>query len=320
MNKFLYILILIAALFVGGCSTIEDDLDDCIQMRVYIDFDDPDDVEWGNYYGIKTLDNSPKDVKLYISDKNNNLLGVHYLKTQKVYELPYKQYDSVYYIAVVSNYISDDIFPNFHIGEKITSPEKANIPFISLKDDFSYYDINNISRSPHDFQMKFGFIPTIRKDNEMAPHYIYVERKVGAIRCIIIGLNAFLNKENAEIAQKDSPYAIIFGETPKDIGFDGRFIENWTNYKLPIISEINDTITTQFVNTFPTLSERASEIKIFKHNYQVVKKNGAKNNAVVRAGKPTTVIINFNETTPPGEGGMGVSTDKWDSVIVNANF
>lgn len=320
MNKYIYILLLIATLFVGGCSTIEDDLSDCVQMRVYVDYDDPDDVEWGNYYGIKTLDNSPKDVKLYIADKNNTLIGVHYLKTQKVYELPYKEYDSVYYIAVVSNHISDDIFPTFNLGEKITDPRKANIPFITLKDDFSYYDIHNISQSPHDFQMKFGYIPTIRTDNPMAPHYIYVERKVGAIRCIIIGLNAYLNKENAEIAAKDSPYSVIFGETPKNIGFDGHFIENWTNYKLPIISEINDTITTEFVNTFPSLSDRASEIKIFKHNYQVLKKNGAKNNAVVRAGKPITVIINFNETTPPGEGGMGVTTDKWDSVNVVANF
>ncbi|HBN06890.1 MAG TPA: hypothetical protein DD434_14070 [Bacteroidales bacterium] len=290
-------------------------------MRVYVDYDDPDDVEWGNYYGIKTLDNCPKDVKLYIADKNNTLIGIHYLKTQKVYELPYKEYDSVYYIAdCFQSYIRPIYSQLFKLGEKITDPRKANIPFITLKDDFSYYDINNISQSPHDFQMKFGYIPTIRTDNEMAPHYIYVERKVGAIRCIIIGLNAYLNKENAEIAAKDSPYSVIFGETPKNIGFDGHFIENWTNYKLPIISEINDTITTEFVNTFPSLSDRASEIKIFKHNYQVLKKNGAKNNAVVRAGKPITVIINFNETTPPGEGGMGVTTDKWDSVVVNANF
>jgi len=31
------------------------------------------------------------------------------------------------------------------------------------------------------------------------------------------------------------------------------------------------------------------------------------------------VIINFNDMTT-GEGGMGVTSDKWDSVIVNANF
>lgn len=320
MKNYLYRLILIALLFVGGCSTIDDDLSNCIQMRVYIDYDDPDEVEWGNYYGIRTLDNAPRDVKLYIADKNHNLLGVHYLKTQKVYELPYKQYDSVYYIAVVSNYISDEIFPTFHIGEKITDPQKADIPFITLKDDLPYFDIDNISQSPHDFQMKYGFIPTIRTDNPMAPHYIYVERKVGTIRCIIIGLNAYLNKENAEIARKDSPYSIIFGETPKNIGFDGHFLENWTNCKLPIKSEINDTITTEFVNTFPSSVDRESEIKIFKDNYQILKKNGAKNNAVVRAGRPITVTINFNETISSNDGGMGITSDKWDSVNVIANF
>lgn len=306
--------------FVGGCSSIDDDLSECVQMRVYVDFDDPDAVEWGNYSGFKTLDNSPKEVKLYIFDKYDNYIGVHYIKTQKVYELPYKEIDSIQYIAIVSNDIFDDIFPDFAVGEKLIKEAKANIPFITLNDATPYYDIFNISQSPHDFQMKYGFIPTIRKDNEMAPHYIYVERKAGAIRCIIIGLNEYLNKENAEIAEKDSPYSVIFGETPKDVSFDGQFTENWTHYKLPILTEINDTIITEFVNAFPTSSERESEIKIFKHNYQVLKKNGAKNNAVVHPGRATTVIINFNETTPPNQGGMGVTSDKWDSVNVIANF
>ena len=305
--------------FVGGCSTLDDDLSKCIQMRVYVDYDDPDAVEWGSYNGFKTLDNNPKDVKLYIFDKYDNFIAVHYITTQKVYELPYKEIDSIQYIAVVSNDILDNIFPNFDKGERLIKSAKADVPFISLIEATPYYDISNISQSPNDFQMKYGFIPTIRKDNEMAPHYIYVERKVGAIRCIIIGLNEYLNKENAEIAAKDSPYSVLFGETPKEINFEGRFTENWTNYVLPIITEINDTITTEFVNAFPTSSDRESEIKIFKHNYQVVKKNGAKNNAVVRPGRATTVIINFNDMTT-GEGGMGVTTDKWDSVIVNANF
>ncbi|MDD2489590.1 MAG: hypothetical protein PHD62_09005, partial [Bacteroidales bacterium] len=64
MNKFIHILIIFAMVFVGGCSTIDDDLSKCIQMRVYVDYDDPDAVEWGSYNGFKTLDNNPKDVKL----------------------------------------------------------------------------------------------------------------------------------------------------------------------------------------------------------------------------------------------------------------
>lgn len=89
---------------------------------------------------------------------------------------------------------------------------------------------------------------------------------------------------------------------------------------LRISSEINDTITTEFVNTFPSSPDRDSEIKIFKYNYQILKKNAAKNNAVVRAGRATTVIINFRDIVPPNEGGMGITSDKWDSVNVYANF
>lgn len=320
MNKLIYLLILFAMVFVGGCSTIDDDLSDCIQMRVYVDFDDPDAVEWGNYRGFKTLDDNPSNVKLYIYDKYDNYIGVHYITTQKVYELPYKEIDSVQYVAVVANDVMDDIFPNFVKGSRLIKGTKADTSFITLKNASPYYDIQNMSQSPHDFQMKYGFVPTIRKDNAMAPHYIYVERKVGAIRCIIIGLNEYLNKENKEIAEKDSPYTIIFGETPKEVSFEGRFTDKWTNHTLPILSERNDTIITEFVNTFPSSPNRDSEIKIFKYNYQILKKNTAKNNAVVRAGRATTVIINFIDIVPPGEGGTGISSDKWDTVNVYANF
>lgn len=320
MNKVIYILVLIIGLFFYGCSKIDDDLSECIQMRVYVDYDDPDPVEWGNYNGIKTLDNKPKDVKLYIFDKYDNFIDVHYITTHKVYDLPYKELDSIQYIAIVSNDDFIKILPDFVKGERLKKDAKNDIPFITLEANDPYHDIQNISQSPDDFQMKYGFIPTIRKDNEMAPHYIYVERKVGAIRCIIIGLNEFLSKENSQIADKNSPYTILFGETPKDVCYNGNYTRNWTHINLPIIKEINDTITTEFVNTFPTSSEKESEIKIFKHNYQVLKKNGSKNNVIIYPGRPRTVIINFNENTSSNEGGMGVTSDKWDTVNVEANF
>lgn len=320
MNKLLYILLLFAMSFVWGCSTIDDDLSECIQMRVYVDFDEPDAIEWGNYRGFKTLDDNPSNVKLYIYDKYDTYIGVHYITTQKVYELPYKEIDSIQYIAVVSNDVMDDIYPDFVKGARLIKGTKVDIPFITLNDASPYYDIPNISQSPKDFQMRYGFVSTIRKDNEMAPHFIFVERKVGTIRCIIIGLNEYLNKENSRLAEKDAPYTIIFGETPKEVSFEGRFTDKWTNYRLPIISEINDTITTEFVNSFPSSPSRDSEIRIFKYNYQILKKNSAKNNAVVRAGRATTVIINFIDIVPPNEGGTGISSDKWDTVNVYANF
>jgi len=319
MNKYIYILLLIATLFVGGCSTIDDDLSECIQMRVYVDFDDPDNIEWGTYSGLKPLENNQKDVRLYLFDKNDNFLSLHYFKTQKVYELPYKNLDSIQYVAIVSNNINADIFPKYSLGDKLIKHPKTEVPFVTLKDDVPYFDIQNITQCPCDFQLKYGFIPTIRKDNEMAPHYIYVERKVGAIRCIVIGLNEFLNKQRIPMGIKDSPYTILFGETPKDISFDGLYTHNWTNHRLPIRSEYNDTIITEYISTFPTLSDREARIKIYLDNYEILKKNEAKNNAVVRPGRLTTVVINFNETYP-NEGGMGITSDKWDTVNVTANF
>lgn len=320
MNKLLYILLLFATLFVGGCSTLDDDLSDCVQMRVYVDFDDPDAVEWGNYRGFKTLDDHPDNVKLYVYDKYDTYLATHYITTQKVYDLPYKEIDSVQYVAIVANDVLDNIYPDFIKGSRLIKGTKADTSFITLKDAPPYYDILNISRSPHDFQMKYGFVSTIRKDNEMAPHYIYVERKIGAIRCIIIGLNEYLNKENSVLAQKDEPYTIVFGETPKEVSFEGRFTNKWTHHILPILSEVNDTITTEFVNTFPTSPEKESVIKIFKYNYEILKKDAPKNSAVVRAGRATTVIINFIDIVPPNEGGTGITSDKWDTVNVYANF
>ena len=154
----------------------------------------------------------------------------------------------------------------------------------------------------------------------MAPHFIYVKRKVGAIRCIIIGLNKYLEGENSAIAQKESPYTIMFGETKKAVSFNGSLTGGNVNYIFPNYSEKNDTIITTFINTLPTSSDNASEIKIYKSNYLISKKNNQKNTAVVREGRAVTVIINFSETVAPNEGGMGVSTDKWDSVNVNANF
>jgi hypothetical protein len=320
MNKFLYILFILAGAVTWGCSTLEDDLTDCVQMRVYVDFDDPDAIEWGNYTGLKTLDDNPKYVKLYIFDKHNSFLGVHYITTQKVYELPYKQYDSVQYIAVVSNDIYNDLYPNYITGQQLLKGTKTDTSFISLKSSNPYYQINNIAQSPGDFQIDYGYIPTIRTDNKMAPHFIYVKRKVGAIRCIIIGLNKYLEGENSAIAQKESPYTIMFGETKKAVSFNGSLTGGNVNYIFPNYSEKNDTIITTFINTLPTSSDNASEIKIYKSNYLISKKNNQKNTAVVREGRAVTVIINFSETVAPNEGGMGVSTDKWDSVNVNANF
>ncbi len=318
MKKYIYILLALVGAFNWGCSAIDDDLTECEQMRVYIDFDDPDAVEWGSYMGSRTLDDSPKDARIYIFDKNDNFLGSHLITTQKVYELPYKNYDSVQYVVIVSNDIYNKIFPDFAKGQKLLKGVKFDTTFVSLLNTSPYYDVNNIAQSPVDFQIDYGFIPTIRKDNPMAPHFLYVKREVGAIRCIIIGLNKYMEGEN--VAQQKDPYTIMFGETRKGINYQGKKAGNWVNYVFPNYTEKNDTITTPFINALPSSTEKESEIKIFKSNYQILKKNKAKNVAIVREGRAITVIIDFNNYVAPNDGGFGVSSDKWDSVNVNANF
>ena len=332
MKKLIYLLLLLAGSLTWGCSTLEDDLSDCEQMRIYLDFDDPDPVSWGNYTGRRTLDDRPTNVKLYIFDMKDVCLGIHYLTTQTVYELPYKDYDSVQYIAILAEDIYNDIFPNYTKGQKLNKGVKFDTAFIRLKDAAPYYNINNISQSTVDFQMKYDKIPTLRTDNVMAPHYVYVERKVGAIRCVVLGLNKYLEKEEAALAgikrkilntssriYRPIDYTIIFGETSKSLSYEGKLMGNWTNYRLPIATNVGDTIITEFTNTFPSSTNHDSEIKIYKDSYQILKKNTTKYSASVSAGQPRTIVIDFRDIVQE-QTGSGISTDEWDTVNVVANF
>ncbi|MBP1630651.1 MAG: hypothetical protein H6Q15_1544 [Bacteroidetes bacterium] len=301
-------------MFCVSCDSIEDDLSDCVQMRVYADFDDPEPIEWGNYFGTRTLIDNHKYAKIYIFDKEYHFIASHIINTTTVVELPYKQYDSIRYVLISSNDINNSIFPEYHSGDKLNDSI-----FISLDRGEDRCNIKNIAKSPVDFQIDNGYIKTIRSDIPMAPHYLYLKRKVGAIRCIVIGLEKFLEKNYANKYKNDDPVTVIFGDTKNKINYKGNYVGEWVSYAFSQYNNRNDTIVTEYINSLASLDEKESEIKVFKGDLLVNKKDATKNAARVRQGQVTTVIINFNELYS-SEGGFGVSSDEWDPVNVDAQF
>lgn len=301
-------------MFLFSCEKIEDDLSGCLQMRVYADFDDPEPIEWGNYFGTRTLIDNHKYAKIYIFDKEYNFIASHIINTNTVVELPYKQYDSIRYVLISSNDINNSIFPEYHSGDKLNDSI-----FISLDRGEDRCNLKNIAKSPVDFQIDNGYIKTIRSDIPMAPHYLYLKRKVGAIRCVVIGLEKFLEKNYTDISKNDDPVTVIFGDTKNKINYKGNYIGEWVSYAFSQYNNRNDTIVTEYINSLASLDEKESEIKVFKGDFLVNKKGITKNAARVRQGQVITVIINFNDEDS-NEGGFGVSSDEWDPVNVDAQF